>query len=79
MTFFRLTLGFGVLGVLVCDGYGVIWLVTHSAEAETSLVSPGAQLFIAGFIGFFGGALLGFLVWAVWNLSRLLRRRAATR
>jgi len=66
MRFGRLTLGFGVLGMLAIELYGVVWLATHSDEGGFELVSPGEQLFIAGFVGFLAGAVVGSLIWTSW-------------
>jgi len=64
MTLGRLTLGFGLFGVLSIELYGGVWLATHSGD--DALISPGTQLFVGGFVGFLAGAMLGSLIWTSW-------------
>ena len=64
MKFGRLTLGFGLLGLLAVE-----FLVAAAAAGWRTLPN-GWRWITVSIVGFIGGALLGMLVWAVWHVLR---------
>ena len=64
MTFGRLTLGFGLLGLFAVELLVVIGIATEPADS-IEIFSNGEVLFWGGVAGLIGGAVLGVFVWAV--------------
>ena len=62
MTFGRLTLGFGLLGLLAVE------FLVAVAAAQWSTLPNGWRWITVSIVGFIGGVVLGLCVWVVWRV-----------